>query len=124
MKPFDLEAAKNGAAVCTRDGRDARIICFDRKLDCNSVERQIIALIERDYKEILEIFTKDGKCRSIGDSGSDLFMKSVKKEGWINIYPGVYKSRLACSSDVYNSKEYAKSVAADGEICVRIEWEE
>ena len=30
MKPFDLEAAKAGKPVCTRDGRKARINCFDR----------------------------------------------------------------------------------------------
>lgn len=29
MKNFDLEAAKKGAKVCTRDGREARILCFD-----------------------------------------------------------------------------------------------
>ena len=29
LKPFDLEAAKAGKLVCTRDGRNARIICFD-----------------------------------------------------------------------------------------------
>lgn len=31
MKQFDLEAAKKGAKVCTRDGREARILCFDSK---------------------------------------------------------------------------------------------
>lgn len=30
LKPFDLEAAKAGKPVCTRDGRKARIISFDR----------------------------------------------------------------------------------------------
>ena len=30
MKNFDLEAAKRGAAVCTRSGMEARIVCFDR----------------------------------------------------------------------------------------------
>jgi hypothetical protein len=30
MKKFDLEAAKQGAAVCTREGMKARIVCFDR----------------------------------------------------------------------------------------------
>ena len=30
MKNFDLEAAKRGAAVCTRKGMKARIVCFDR----------------------------------------------------------------------------------------------
>lgn len=29
MKEFDFEAAKQGAAVCTRSGLPARIICFD-----------------------------------------------------------------------------------------------
>ena len=31
LKEFDLEAAKAGKPVCTRDGRKARIICFDAK---------------------------------------------------------------------------------------------
>lgn len=30
MREFDLSAAKAGAPVCTRDGMEARIICFDR----------------------------------------------------------------------------------------------
>lgn len=31
MKPFDIELAKAGHRVCTRDGKPARIICFDRR---------------------------------------------------------------------------------------------
>lgn len=31
MKNFDLEAAKRGAAVCTRGGFPVRIICWDMK---------------------------------------------------------------------------------------------
>ena len=31
LKPFDLQAAKSGKPVCTRDGRKVRIICFDSK---------------------------------------------------------------------------------------------
>ena len=30
MKEFDLELAKKGASVCTRNGRHVRILCFDR----------------------------------------------------------------------------------------------
>lgn len=41
MKPFDLEAAKAGKPVCTRDGRKARIICFDAKCI-----KPIVALIQ------------------------------------------------------------------------------
>lgn len=46
MKPFDLEAAKAGKPVCTRDGRKARIICFDRNW-----EYPIVALIECENGE-------------------------------------------------------------------------
>lgn len=46
LKPFDLEAAKAGKPVCTRDGRKARIICFDAK--CN---KPIVALIYDCNKE-------------------------------------------------------------------------
>lgn len=31
MKNFDLEKAKAGYPVRTRDGHETRIICFDRK---------------------------------------------------------------------------------------------
>ena len=48
LKPFDLEAAKAGKPVCTRDGRKARIICFNAKRDA-----PIIALVTTNYgKEI------------------------------------------------------------------------
>lgn len=43
MKNFDLAAAKAGAAVCTRDGRNARIIAFDCK-GCG--RKPILALID------------------------------------------------------------------------------
>ena len=41
MKPFDLEAAKRGAAVCTRDGSCVRIVCTD----CRG-EDPIVALVD------------------------------------------------------------------------------
>ena len=51
MKPFDLEAAKAGKPVCTRDGRKARIISFDRKFLFKGVSYPIIALVEDTAKE-------------------------------------------------------------------------
>lgn len=33
MKTFDLEKAKAGAFVCTREGFRARIVCFDADND-------------------------------------------------------------------------------------------
>lgn len=43
FKPFNLEQAKAGKPVCTRDGRKARIICFNAKTLC---DYPIIALVE------------------------------------------------------------------------------
>lgn len=40
LKLFDLEAAKAGRPVCTRDGRKVRIVSFDMK-----DKRPIVALI-------------------------------------------------------------------------------
>lgn len=41
MKKFNLDKAKKGAPICTRDGKNARIICTDAKGDY-----PVIALIE------------------------------------------------------------------------------
>lgn len=51
LKEFNLEAAKAGKPVCTRDGRKARIICFDRKLLFKGIRYPIIALVEDTAKE-------------------------------------------------------------------------
>lgn len=120
MKPFDLEAARRGAAVCTRDGRNVRIVCFDMK----NKKYSIIILIDDGDEEQLMTYTSDGKYINGEDTDLDLFMKSVKKEGWINIYPQVSGFKLATTSSVYSSEWRAKSVASEGAICVRIEWEE
>lgn len=50
-KPFDLEQAKAGKPVCTRDGRKARIICFNAKTLC---DYPIIALVENADNSIYE----------------------------------------------------------------------
>ena len=85
LKPFDLEAAKAGEPVCTRDGRKARIICFDAQCD----KSPIIALIENGKNEEVHKFHKDGKLFGLDEdeeSFKDLMMLPEKKEGWINIY--------------------------------------
>lgn len=56
LKPFDLEAAKAGKPVCTRDGRKARIICFDAK--CN---KPIVALIYDCNKETVFQYLESGR---------------------------------------------------------------
>lgn len=83
MKPFDIELAKAGHPVCTREGNPVRIICFDRK----NVKCPMIALIDRGDSEDFVSYIIQGTFYNNGkEHKDDLFMASVKKEGWINLY--------------------------------------
>lgn len=124
LKEFDLEAAKAGKPVCTRDGRKARIISFDRHgEDC-----PIIALVvdskNAECEEVID-YTLDGICNEniINHNKYDLMMLPQKKEGWINIYKD-FEDTVCCA---YLTKEDAlknRSIE-DGYITtIKIEWEE
>lgn len=119
MKPFDLEKAKAGKPVVTRDGRPARIICWDRK----KTDYSIVALIG-DNEEISS-FTTNGSYSHCGEDPKDLFMATEKKEGWVNIYSNsiVDRRHIGC---IYPSKEKAFAGRyIDGYIATtKVEWEE
>ena len=84
LKPFNLQEAREGKPVCTRDGAKARIICFDAKSDA-----PIIALITADDgTEITFDYLSDGTFFNSENPDNDLMMLPEKKEGWINIYKG------------------------------------
>ena len=72
MKNFDLEAAKRGAAVCTRDGRNARIIAFDCK-GCG--RKPILALIDMGDWEQSTSWTERGEVIEDFKDASDLMMR-------------------------------------------------
>ena len=72
MKNFDLEAAKRGAAVCTRDGRNARIIAFDCK-GCG--RKPILALIDMGDWEQSASHTERGEIIEDFKDASDLMMR-------------------------------------------------
>lgn len=114
LKPFDLEAAKAGKPVCTKDGRNVRIICFD----CKDEAFPIVALVSGSYeKEEVISYDKDG-FSTTRESKDILFMLPERKEGWVNVYD---------STPIYDTKERAelgaltviKRIAT-----VKIEWEE
>lgn len=70
MKPFDLEAAKRGAAVCTRDRSCVRIVCTD----CRG-EDPIVALVNYKIGEDVYIYNSRGRYYRSADSDLDLFMR-------------------------------------------------
>ena len=74
-KKFDIEKAKAGAKVVTRDGRPARIICFDRQ-----GELSIVALIAFDKYERVGSYYYNGKFDKEVDSDIDLLLVSEEKE--------------------------------------------
>lgn len=119
LKPFDLEAAKSGKPVCTRDCHKARIICFDAK--CG--ESTIIALIENGKNEEVHKFHKDGKLFGLDEdeeSFKDLMMLTEKKERWINIYAlnTCYSSKEEAEANI--DKDYENEYIRT----IKIEWEE
>ncbi|MDO4802776.1 MAG: hypothetical protein Q4A15_11480, partial [Prevotellaceae bacterium] len=76
IKPFDVEKAKNGAKVVTRDGRNVRIICYDR----DDPEFTIIGLVRIDNDiEACGSFTKEGRYRH-SKNGNDLFIEEEVEE--------------------------------------------
>jgi hypothetical protein len=101
MKPFDIELAKAGHRVCTREGNPVKIICFDR----NSDKYPIIALVDRNNHEYCQEYTIHGSVCDI-ECEDDLCMATVKKEGWINLYCNDGKT-YTYNAPVYSSEEEA-----------------
>ena len=123
MKPFDLEAARSGKPVCTRDGRKARIICFDVK----DADYPIIALVEKEDIEVPISYSKDGKFLiNIERKDLDLMMLPEKKEGWVNVYHD-NEGNIYTDEYVFNTEKDAIVFHPHNEnrkATVKIEWYE
>lgn len=126
MKPFDIELAKAGYPVCTRDGRPVRILCFDRK----SVDGySILALIDKGDSEGIVSYIRQGTFYSHGkEHKNDLFMAAVKKEGWVNVFINASYFDSKTAGTIYPTKEEAlKDIDTKSPHyidTVKIEWEE
>ena len=123
LKPFDIQKAREGKPVCTRNGAKARIICFDAKSDA-----PIIALITTDDgTEITFDYLSDGTFFNSENPDNDLMMLPEKKEGWVNIVRGSNGSPHM-EREIFQLKEEAKNTIkaiSDNLIdTVKISWEE
>ena len=122
MEQFDLNKyLKNPSRkVVTRDGRNARIICTDRR-DLNF---PIIALIENisGGGEKACSYTKDGRHYTDCSDIFDLFFAPETHEGWVTIH----RSSICdgyFTDGIFDSEEKAR--ARGGAIAtVKVEWEE
>ena len=126
MEQFSLEKylANPSRKLVTGDGRNARIICTDKK----GFDYPIVALIENKLEgfEGVLYYTKDGEYTANKSSDKDLFFAPEKHEGWINIYRNededYYKGMV-----IFSSKEDAIEKGrkfSDYITTTKIEWEE
>ena len=113
MKPFDEAKAEAGAKVVTRDGRPARIVCFDlegRHPIGAVIEREdfdgVVSEVLHAIGEVLHAFGSDGRyytgTTQDKDSSLDLFMAPDKK------YSAVWMcrdGRVMCLPFPYDSKD-------------------
>lgn len=117
LKEFNLEAAKAGKPVCTRDGRKARIICFDAK---RKDGKNIMALIpSKEYPEFEDLvaYPNNGNYHGGHENDGDLMMLPQKKEGWIIIHKeAIYDKETA--------EKIARETTANVIRIQKIEWEE
>ena len=124
MKEFNLEEARQGKPVCTRDGRKVRILCFDLKDD----QFPICAAVEDEGGiESSEEYTLGGRYLEDGvNNNADLMMAQEKHEGWINI--GRKGTEMYATYAIYPSEEIAKlefNLYPNIYIATaKIEWEE
>ena len=85
LKPFNLEEAKAGKAVQTRSGLPVRIVSYDRK---NNLNQSIVALVafNPDLEKVYYYDDSGHMGYSTINHELDLFMGTIKREGWVNVY--------------------------------------
>lgn len=81
--PFNLEAAKAGAPLITRDGRPVKFIAHVPEV--SNEECKVIVLINGKCR--CDHFAESGKWVTCSESDVDLFMAPVTHKRWLNIYP-------------------------------------
>lgn len=67
-KPFDLEAAMNGAKLVTRDGREAKFIAYVPETD---PEVRVLVLVGN---VVIGFYENGNRYRNSSESGVDLFL--------------------------------------------------
>lgn len=81
MKPFNLEKAKQGAKVITREGMKVEILTFSRR----DPYFPIIALVDEGDEDAIHMYTNEGRYyKTSQDSYLDLMMAPTKV--YMNVY--------------------------------------
>lgn len=124
MIQFNLEEylENPNRKVITRDGRNVRIICTDKRKD----DYPILALCSMDNgSENCYSYLPNGKRYLIEDSSIDLFFAPRKHEGWVNLYKDGNKVAIGTVYPIKSEKD-AKMASKDPDYVTtcKITWEE
>lgn len=84
LKPFDLEAAKRGEPICTRDGREARFIAHVP--DVVDQYKVVVMYHDDEYGKTISAFCENGAWIGGSEESNDLFMPPRKAQLWVRAY--------------------------------------
>lgn len=116
MIPFNLEEAKTGKPVVTRDGR--RMI--ELQIFNSEVHRPVVGIIDA---RVLT-FTREGKLLEGRDSNTDLFMAPERKSIWVNVYNDgdslclskvKFDTSEECLQNITRKSQYIKTIEITNE---------
>lgn len=119
-KEFDLEAAKQGKPICTRDRRKAIFLTT-----LSNKNFPIVAIVSCGQEENIYQYDINGVCDE-HDDNLDLMMLPEKHEGWVNVYK-MKDGEIIISQYPYESEDASRNTARpeNGYIdTIRIEWYE
>lgn len=127
IKPFSIEAWRNGAKVETRDGRDARILCTDIKSEYSI----IAAVMCKDGEEAVTEYDANGHFCIGSEDNCDLVIveeveepepwadnKDAEGEGWYianlnsSIQHGKFPLNVTRNYSIFATEKQAKSALA------------
>ena len=125
MKEFSLEEyLKNpNRKIVTRDGRDVRIICTDRR---KTIYPIIALCFMEDGSERLSSYLPNGKEHVGEDSNDDLFFAPEKHEGWVNVYKDGNMYSFGDTHPYATEKEAKRysSIYSDYVCTIKVEWKD
>lgn len=128
MEQFTLEKylADPTRKVVTRDGRDVRIICTNRKSANGNFP--VVALVSHDNAEIVLNYTRNGERLCDVDNLFELFFAPQKQSRWVYLYEIHFKDG---DTKVYTSSAYINKEIAianmkkdEGFALTEITWKE
>lgn len=123
MKKFNLEEAKAGAPLITRDGRPVRFLGERQHPDY-----PIIAVVKSDRIEEVYTYNTYGRNLTMDERENDLFMAPTKRKMYANFYFNNKRGEYDIGCIYNNEKEANNNIIKDSVSqyikTIEIEWEE